>query len=142
MKTPTSKRSALDPVPSNLIRQNCFTRECVHSSSSLSSPEKFFSCDQVVTDEGIRLECSEHPYPITPESVKSYADSCDYRTDPLAAASSAPRRKNLGDVSSLQTLGQMDMTQARSLYDQLTKLFTAEKSSPESSDSEQPSSEA
>lgn len=115
-------------VPCNLIKQNCFVHECVASSSSLASLESFVSCDEVATESGISLEYTTHDYPITPASVNSYVESADYRRDPVSAVARGHHMKNLGDVASLQEVASLDLETARSLYKQLSSLFSSKAS--------------
>lgn len=65
----------------------------------------------------------QQPYPVTPESVKSYAATADYRRDIATAMNAQPRGKNLGDLSSVQQVLSADMEAARSLYGSLKKVF-------------------
>lgn len=51
---------------------------------------------------GYVQELVEKDYPITSESVTSYADGADYRNDPAQAVANAPARVNLGDITEAQ----------------------------------------
>lgn len=70
------------------------------------------------------------PYEITPESVKSYADSVDYHVDPARAVANGSAGRNLGDVRDFQRILQMDDSAARSVYLDLKAKFES-KSDPE-----------
>uniref|UniRef100_A0AAU8BAI6 Capsid protein n=1 Tax=Dulem virus 179 TaxID=3145656 RepID=A0AAU8BAI6_9VIRU len=90
---------------SNLIRQNCYLRDVVQlrgETISPVNPEKFVSVDTVTTDSGVQVQASVLDFPITKESVNSYADAVNYRTTPEARF--VPHGANLGDISSFQNL--------------------------------------
>lgn len=69
-------------------------------------------------------------YPITPESVNSYADAADYRKNP-EVINQAVARRNLGDITEIQKITNSDMTQLRALVeksqDVLKRLESARK---------------
>lgn len=74
-------------------------------------------CARVRDDQtGKRSEqIVEREYPITPESVKSYAEAADYRRDPVTAAMTAKPRTNLGDIRQMQDISKMDTVQLNAL---------------------------
>lgn len=53
-------------------------------------------------------------YPVTPESVNSYADSADYKKNPEVVTKAVPRQ-NLGDVTELQKVLSQDMSAMRDM---------------------------
>lgn len=111
-------------IQSNLLQQNCFVRDVTRKVDIQGSvPDFFESLDEVVTDKGIELKRSVEPYPITPQYVSSFADSSDYRKDPLQAISSGVNRQNLGDISDVQRVAALDFSDARALYERLKKQF-------------------
>lgn len=113
-------------VNSNLLQQNCFVRDVTRKSEvtcDSSSTSSFFSLDEKLTKNGTEFFLTEYPYPITPQYVNSFVDSSDYRRDPISAINNGVNRRNLGDITGVQSLSSMDMTQARSLYEQLSKVF-------------------
>lgn len=114
---------------SNLLQQNVYVRDCSLGSDieGNKSGSTFVTLNENITDKGLEQSFEEVPYPITPESVASYASSCDYKVDPVAAFNAPSRGVNLGDVSALQEVGSMDSETARALYEQLSAKF-AEKS--------------
>lgn len=114
-------------VNSHLLQQNCFIRDCVSSCSSepLEKCSSYLSIDEVSTPKGVELRETVNPYPITPQYVNSFADSSDYRRDPVSAINNASKRINLGDITQIQDVASMDSSQARSLYEQLSKRFAA-----------------
>lgn len=56
-------------------------------------------------------------YPITPESVNSYADSADYKKNPDIVMQAVPRQ-NLGDISEVQKVLANDMSAMREMLAQ------------------------
>lgn len=64
---------------------------------------------EVVQPDGSVIEkLVERPYDITPEYVKSFEQSADYRLDPNGAVANAPKRNNLGDITAIQNISNMD----------------------------------
>lgn len=63
---------------------------------------------------GIREELVAVDYPITPESVNSYADSADYHTNPEVIRQATPRQ-NLGDITEVQQMLRNDMSQMQAM---------------------------
>lgn len=123
-------------VYSNLLKQNVYLRDCSPCTTQdlgMHSAAEYTSVDEVVTDDGIKLDFKKVEYPITPGYVNSFADSCDYKSDPLGtiAKSSAPG-PNLGDISAFQEVCSMDMMQARELYARLKEVFSRPKSESKS----------
>lgn len=94
-------------VPMNLIEQKVFAHYV-----SPASPEEhkdylqkeYVSQDEVVVSDGIKIKNTVQEYPITPESVNSYADGTNYRNDLSAAVSRGASGRNLGDVAAIQDL--------------------------------------
>lgn len=114
-------------VSSNLLKQNVYVRDCTPdlvSDLKSNSPATYESLDEVLTPDGtIKTEFKTMDYHITPDFVKSFSDSCDYRADPSGAIARSSPRTNLGDITDFQKVSSMDMTQARELYSQLSKVF-------------------
>lgn len=138
-----SEQIGLHRVPSNLLQQNCFVRDITKNSQSSASPLLTFdSLDEVTTERGVEFRVSENPYPITPQYVNSFADSSDYRRDPVGAVNNSHNRVNLGDITDFQKVVSMDMTEARTLYSQLRDKFSKSEVSKSNSESEVPKSDS
>ncbi|WGL31075.1 hypothetical protein [Dipodfec virus UOA04_Rod_707] len=115
-------------VQSNLLQQNVFVREAVNLLSLQPAAQKTYeTLDEVISDDGVKLVSRVVDYPITPEYVSSFADGCDYRLDPFAAANRPAVSKNLGDIRGTQELSNMD-TEALLKYTQdlLTRVQAAQ----------------
>lgn len=77
------------------------------------------------TETGVNYSIEEFPYEHTPERVKSYASTCDYRNDPLQAVARAPKRNNVGDVSSVVELMSQDSEACLAMIDSLRAKIVA-----------------
>ncbi|UPW41157.1 hypothetical protein [Sigmofec virus UA08Rod_5342] len=95
----------MQKLKTNLIRQNCYLSVASPAPIDLKKDylqEKYLELNEHVDSDGSRREVLEEiPYPITPESVKSYAEGCDYKRDPLNAVANSVPRQNLGDLTSV-----------------------------------------
>lgn len=126
-----SKLKSVEQIPitarvrSNLLQQDCYVRDCSLKSDVIGvrSSSEYLTLNEKVTQTGLTQEVVSVPYPITPQSVNSYVESCDYRRDPLGAIMRGGSRVNLGDVTALQDVSSMDAGQARDLYVQLQARF-------------------
>lgn len=86
---------------------------------------KYMELRNVPYANGIRQEYVEVDYPITPETVKSYAASCDYHNDPAAAMATPPPGANLGDLTTLQDILSKDLEAARAAFAAYNKVKNA-----------------
>lgn len=77
------------------------------------------------TETGVNYSIEEFPYEHTPERIKSYASTCDYRNDPLQAIARAPKRNNVGDVSSVVELLSQDSEACLAMIDSLRAKIVA-----------------
>lgn len=114
-------------VFSNVLKQNVYVRDCVDAFDlRFGNPCcKYYSLDDVVEKDGIKQVVTEQDYPVTPESVNSYRDGCDYRLDPLGAIARGEKRQNLGDVRQMQEVMRMDAEEAAAQYALLKQRFEA-----------------
>lgn len=123
-------------VATNLLPKNCFLRDTV-TAKDLHTEYKektYYELQRKTVSNGIVEELTEVPYSITPQTVKSYANSADYHVDPVGAVMRGGQKKNLGDVSEMQKVMIMDSQEAAALYQSLKKRFEdAQKSSSQSS---------
>lgn len=107
----------LKKVKVNTLAQNCYTRDVVNvSAKAVQQPKKYSSLEEIKLPNGLVYELVEKDYPITPESVTSYADGADYRLDPQRAIENAPKRVNLGDVGEVQEFIKTNPMEAVRLY--------------------------
>lgn len=107
----------LKRVKVNTLVQNCFTRDFVKvETKAVQQSKKYKSLEEIKLPNGRVYELVEKDYPITPESVTSYADGADYRLDPQRAIENAPKRVNLGDVGEVQEFIKANPMEAVRLY--------------------------
>lgn len=119
--TTEKKQLEIKQVKIGGLRQNCYVRETREASASTVSPyastiKKYASLEKHQLPNGYTFELEEVDYPINSESVTSYADSSDYRRDPMAAIASAPKRVNLGDIREVQEFVAQSPQEAVRLY--------------------------
>lgn len=112
-------------IVTNLLQQNCYIRESVPNVNNFTDygDKVYNSLVEKPTKNGFEVKIEAFPYPITPQYVNSFVDSADYRRDPANAIANAPKRTNLGDVTELQSVVNMDFTTARKLYNDLKSKF-------------------
>lgn len=79
-----------------------FVRECVHA--RLPKIDKYAVLVEKTVENGIQQSLETFDYPITDESVTSYADSANYKIDLAGNIARAGTRRNLGDVTKAQEL--------------------------------------
>ena len=89
----------------NGVKQNCYVRDvslmAVQPIKGIKQ-KKYPSLERELLSNGFTEEIKIRDYPITAESVKSYADAANYRNDPAQAVANAPNRVNLGDITQVQ----------------------------------------
>lgn len=108
-------------IYSNLLQQNCYVRDITRLCDLKTDypVKQYVSCDEVVTDKGVEIKDSILDYNITPATVASYADSCDYKTDPLSNISKSSG--STVDLRSIQDFSKLSSQEQLSLYQQLSK---------------------
>lgn len=132
------------PLQTNLIRQNCFILD-VSPAVDLksSSSEKFYeSINEITVDHALKHDIVSVPYEITSDYVNSFADSADFRRDPVSAILNAPKRQGLGDIRDFQKVSEMDDTQAMQLFSQLKEKFAQSQPVPQPSPQPVPQTES
>lgn len=79
----------------------------------------YITIDRLPTSDGLGVQdtFSEVPYPITPESVQSYADSCDYINNPDALATHS--QHFYGDITDFQRVQAMDDNEMQAVMSDL-----------------------
>lgn len=109
-------------VQTNLLEQNVYVRDMLPPFDEKKDYliDSYIGLDTVVGDMCEKDVLSGNPYPITPDSVNSYADSTDYRTDPLAAMNSSAPGKNIGDVAMYQKILSMDPLERKTFLESVS----------------------
>lgn len=135
--------SSTKRVLSNLIQQDCYVRAATAARDlcSVRRPKVYVSLDEVSTDDGVSRRYTENDYPITPESVASYAESCNYKTDVLGNIARFRGGVNLGDVREIQDIVNMDSAAAAKFYSELAARFSVASAVASAASSEKVSSE-
>lgn len=105
-------------------RQRVYVRECAPAYAKHIPQQKTEQViEKVDLPTGFYERLVEREYPINSETVSSYADTADYRNDPLGAIAKAPKRVNLGDITGVQDFVNGDPQKAIAQYrDVLGKL--------------------
>lgn len=118
------KMQEVKKVPLNLVQGEFWSRKYSLKDGTVLQPgsDKYFELREIQLENGIIEKLVEVDYPITPDYVKSFASSCDYRNDIDAALNSPPRGQNLGDVTSLQDILSMDLSSVRDMQAKLAEV--------------------
>ena len=114
-------------VHSNIIAQDCYIRDITPKVVKRSeyAARRFPSLVEVPDSIGVHYDLRDFDYPITPESVKSYVDSTDYKRDPAAAIAAGSRGVNLGDLTELQRVTGCDVSAVRLTLERIQKAAEA-----------------
>lgn len=116
-----NKKKAL---PVNLIMANLYEQEptLLQGKCSARSGSTYYEL-QVIEDGkgGAREEFVEVAYPITPDYVKSFEQSANYKNDVDGAIANGSKGANLGNVVDMQELYAMDSSAIADLADKLKK---------------------
>lgn len=108
------KKEKCTRVRCNLLQAEVYVRFPVRVCGDGSTCRKYVELQEVPTQNGVTEHYVEMDYPITAESVNSYADSADYRKNPEVIRQAVPRQ-NLGDISEVQKLLREDMSALRDI---------------------------
>lgn len=100
-------------VISNLLEAEVYVRFPVRLVGK-NEIKQYLELQEVPYSNGVREEYVLVDYPVTEDSVNSYADSADYRTNPEVISQAQPR-KNLGDVSEIQKTLRNDLSEMREM---------------------------
>lgn len=101
------------------FRDRFVTMGCPIAVSIGSRTQSYTELVEHTTDTGVNYSIEEFPYEHTPDRVKSYASTCDYRKDPLQAVANAPKRNNVGDISSIIDIMSQDSESCLAMLDGL-----------------------
>lgn len=114
-------------VRSNIIAQDCYIRDVSPKvvKKSEYAVRRFPSLVEVPSSVGVHYDLCDFDYPITPESVKSYVDSTDYKRDPAAAIAVGSCGVNLGDITELQRVTNSDVSSVRLTIEKIQKAAEA-----------------
>lgn len=124
--TGVKKQNKPELVTMNLLRAQVYAyRNELPTEIRHNQPQKtYFELQQMEYENGIKEEYVEVDYPITPDYVKSFESSANYKNDLQTAITAQPRGVNLGDVTAIQELTRMDMAEVQKLRSELEALKT------------------
>lgn len=113
----------------NLLQQDVYVRDVVQPFDEKKDHliGTYISQDEVVRKNGVFVERTVQPYPITPDSVQSFADGTNYRLDVSRAVSSPAPGTNLGDVAAMQELLRLSPDELRARMDVLREIIASSK---------------
>lgn len=110
------------PIQLNLIHGQYTSRRFKrHPQLEQEYNDTYLELRQIQTENGIEERYVEVDYPITPDYVKSFANSTDYRNDIERAMNEPPRGVNMGDVTGIQEIMLMDMSAVKDLQSKLAE---------------------
>lgn len=112
----TKKNNPLRKVRCNLLQAEVYVRYpvCLIDGAPV---RRYCELQEQPCSNGIIEHCVEVDYPITPESVNSFADSADYKKNP-EVINQAVSRQNLGDISEIQKVLSHDLSAMRDMLAQ------------------------
>lgn len=108
------KKNTCSRVKCNLLQAEVYVRFPVRVCGDGTKCRRYVELQEIPTQNGVVEHYVELDYPITAESVNSYADSADYRKNPEVIRQAVPRQ-NLGDISEVQKLLREDMSALRDI---------------------------
>lgn len=111
-------------VRMNLIQQDVYVRDACLGKDLKNDYhiDSYVTQDEVIENGNVVTKTRIEPYPITAESVNSFADGTNYRLDLERAASMKPTSPNLGDVSAMKQLLSMSPDELNALRSRLATL--------------------
>lgn len=109
-------------LTTNLINAEIYANspQLVSGVKGNRTPSKYREVVEVRDDNGMHFETVERDYPITADYVNSFADAANYKKD-ISSALNAPKKTNLGDISSVQEILQSDSRDILQQIDDLKK---------------------
>lgn len=116
------KREKVGGYVQNVFRLNSVNTTTTVRPTNYKEGTVYESLEKVDLPSGYVQTIVEKDYPITKESVTSFADGADYKNDPLQAIANAPQRVNLGDITQAQEFLQNPLNFARVYEDTKAKL--------------------
>lgn len=117
----SEKKNKCRRVKSSLLQAEVYVRypKCTINKQAC---KQYVELRDVEAQNGFFQKYVTVDYPITPESVNSYADAADYRKNPEVINQAVPRQ-NLGDITGVQQMLNSDATQLRELVKQSQDLL-------------------
>ncbi len=101
-----------------LLQAEVYVRFPVRVGADGKKETKYTELQRTPAKNGIIENYVEVDYPVTADSLNSYADSVDYRKNPDVVTRAVPRQ-NLGDVTEMQKIAGMDSGALQALADKM-----------------------
>lgn len=122
--------SSVRRVQSNLLQQNVYVRDCclVHDVADPLTTSSYPELKRKEFDNGFSEVVEDIEYPITQDYVNSFADSCDYKLDPVSAISKGRSGSGLGDIRDMQAAFAGDSSSIAAYVAKLRSSASASKS--------------
>lgn len=117
------KKETCSRVKCNLLQAEVFVRFPVRICDDGTKIRKYVELQETTTQNGVIEDYVEMDYPVTAESVNSFADSADYRKNPEVIKQAVPRQ-NLGDIAEVQQLLRSDMSALREIAARSQEVLT------------------
>lgn len=125
-----SEKAVKQKVRFNLIAQDVYILPACGACEDKKDylDKEYISQDEVTEGNSVVVKSTIQEYPITPESVNSFADGTNYRLDPAGAiARGGPAGRNIGDVAALQELLSKSPEEASKLLAKWSEMIAAAK---------------
>lgn len=109
-------------LATNLLKQNCYVSEtCSLCDSLIEKPGErtYVDIEERVVDDGVKLLKTYRTNPVCPEYVNSFADSCNYKVDPLASVLSGSAQWATKEDPILAALRGKSDTEIRAYFENL-----------------------
>lgn len=109
-------------LATNLLKQNCYVAETCSLCDSLTEKpgeRTYVDIEERVVDDGVKLLKTYQTNPICPDYVKSFADRCNYKVDPLASVLSGSAQWATKDDPILAALRGKSDTEIRAYFENL-----------------------
>lgn len=113
----------LSRVPMNLLSATIYARNVEPLSGArkqVIQGKKYYELRNIATEDGVIQKMVEVDYPITPDYVKSFEQSANYKNDLETARNMQPSGTNLGDITALQELVKMEKSAVDELVNRLS----------------------
>lgn len=116
---------------SNLLEQDVYVRDTrpTYVDHNNYLVDEYLTMDVVPDSEqrSMKERYSVEKYPVTPESVNSYADGTNYRLDVAQAVSNPAPGKNFGDVAAMRDILSLPREELLSRLDSIRQLVESSK---------------
>lgn len=103
----------------------------------VKSPKSYLNLSQKVIGNSVVDFITREDYPVTEESVQSYAEFCDYKKDLDAAITSLAPGIPLGDITAMQEALENDMSSIKAKLNELRLAYANRRQQPDEENNEE-----